>query len=131
MKIKLTDIMKHAITLDEVPAMKNLCNSFKNTKDFKWEADAAAYAASCHSLDVLKVESEVAKNSRLQYNYFGGEDSPTYQFDVWLTIYAYSITYGFYRIGCYLSDIWSLGSENAEEIKSHMYILHYVESEKV
>ena len=45
--------------------------------------------------------------------------------DIWLTVYAFDPFDGFYNIGVYLSDIWQLSGENADEIKSHMYIEEY------
>ena len=34
---------------------------------------------------------------------------------------------GFYIVGFYLSDIWNLGADNREEVKSRMYIREFKE----
>ena len=129
MKIKITDAMKDVLTLNDMQAVKVVRNydGWKEQKDLDWEARMAALVASdSKTASVLKYDVEIAKNERI-WDYYGDGSR---DIDIWLTVYAYDITYGFYRIGAYLSDIWSVGADNRDEIKQHMYILHYTEDGK-
>lgn len=126
MKIKITEDMKRVITLSEENAVKLVQNSMKEQKNLQWEAERALGLASNNvSLEVLKVEAEVAKNRRVWNFYNEGTES----IDIWVTAYGFNCFAGFYSVGFYLSDIWQLGSDNAEEIKERMYIKKYTQKE--
>lgn len=125
MKITISKDSKRILTLSDMEGFKIMKESFKEQeqKDFDWEAASAIALASDNKVsNVIKYECELSKNSRI-YNYYG---EGTGQLDIWFTIYAFDSYYGFYSVGAYLSDIWSLGAHNREEIKSHMFIQHFI-----
>ena len=125
MKIKITAEMKKAITLAQLPAVKEVQLSMKEQENFKFEAESAACLAVGHSIPVIKVEAEIAKNCRIWEYYTSASED----IDVRLTIWAFDPCYGFYTIGAYLSDIWQIGpEERKEEIRGHMYIREYKEA---
>ena len=82
---------------------------------------AARVAGGNGEYEILKASAEIAKNARV-YNIYGEE---TYNLDIWINFYAFNEYNGFFEVGAYLSDIWDICDDNAEEIKSHMYINHY------
>jgi hypothetical protein len=127
MKIKLTDDMKRVITIDKLEAIQVVNNGMKEQKNLKWEAEQALALATKNlvTAEILKVDAEIALNHRV-WNYYGEGSADV---DVWMTLVAYSPVFGCYDIRCYLSDIWSLGSENRDEIKQHLSIRHYTDSE--
>lgn len=126
MKIKITEDMKRVITLSEENAVKLVQNSMKEQKNFQWEAERALDIASNNTIhEILKVDAEIAKNRRVWDFYNEG----TERIDIWVTAYGFDYFAGFYSVGFYLSDIWQLGSENAEEIKERMYIRKYTQKE--
>ena len=131
MEIKITKEMERVFTLSEVPAIESLRNSLKDEPEFDWEAKRIAEIASGSSIEVLRYELEMVKNNRV-WNFYGSSNEedvtfPTWNLDVWIHVLAYDELTGFYDIGAYLSDIWSLRSDNEDEVKSHMYIRKFVE----
>ena len=119
MKINFTKDMKKVFTLADMEAIKVIKTSLEDQKDFDWEVNYAALLASNNNVgNVIQYKAYWSKNGRIADYY--GEGSG--QVDVWIEIYAYDTFYGFYEIGAYISDIWSISSDNHEEIKSNMYI---------
>ena len=122
MKVKLTEESKKYITVAEMPAVKQIIKDMKEDDDIIGYAQAAARVASgWNGFEILKAEASIAKNCRVWNQY--GEN--TGDLDIWLDIYAFDSYAGFYEIGAYLSDIWSICGDNAEELKEHMYIGAY------
>ncbi|WP_124101056.1 hypothetical protein [Ruminococcus sp. Marseille-P6503] len=123
MKVKFTDDAKKIITLSELKAANKIINEMKEDNGLKDYAKMAVRTASSTNInfEILKAEAEIAKNARVNDAY--GESSG--QLDVWLNIYAFDSYAGFYNIGIYLTDVWAITSDNAEEIKNHMFINHY------
>ena len=127
MKIKLTEDMKRVITIDKMEAIKMVNEGMKEQKNLTWEAEHALALATkglVHA-EILKITSEIALNRRI-WNYYGDGSADV---DVWITMVAYSPVEGCYDIRFYLSDIWSLGAENREEIKQHLSIRHFTDAE--
>lgn len=129
MKIKITPEMKKILTVAEMPTVRKIIADFKECDKESFQSDirTAVILASGEnaSFEILKAEAEIAKNCRAG-DFFGNGEAEN--IDIWLTIYAYHNCYGFYDIGVYLSDLWQLGGDNKEEIKSHMYINKFTES---
>ena len=129
MKIKITPEMKKVLTVAEMPTVRKIIADFKeyDKEGFQIDIETAVALASGKnaSFEILKAEAEIAKNCR-SGDFFGDAEHPN--IDIWLTIYAYHNFYGFYEIGVYLSDLWQLSGDNAEEIKSHMYINKFTET---
>ena len=125
MKINITKESKRIITLDEMPAVRQIINDFKEDDGIKEYGRTAARAASGSygNFEILKAEAEIAKNQRVWNQYT--EESGT--LDIWMRFYAYDNYFGFYEIGAYLSDIWMAdGSpETYELMKSRMYIQEF------
>lgn len=126
MKVKFTAEAKKIVTVAEVPEVKKIIAYMKENETAESLKDYAAMAARVaskngYAFEILKAEAEIAKNCRAFDNYHEGSGN----LDIWLTVYAFSPLNGFYNIGVYLSDIWQLSGDNAEEIKSHMYIEEY------
>ena len=121
MKVNFTDDSKRVITIADVPTAKEIINSLKEEDIKELARTASNIAGGCDTYEILKAEAEIAKNSRI-YNYYNDNSNTL---DVWLEIYAYSEYKGFYNIGVYLSDLWSLDGENSKEIKRHMFLRVY------
>lgn len=126
MKVKFAAEQKKFVTVAELPMVKRIISDMKEDDQLKEYAQMAARIASRsnEAFEVLKAEAAIAKNSRVYDSY--GEGSGT--LDIWLEVYAFSMFKGFYSIGIYLTDIWQVGSENSEEIRSYMYIEEYTNS---
>lgn len=119
MKIKLTNEAKKAIPMYYADLLPKIQYDFS-------EDDILEY---CHTLvsfvsgenakwEFLKCHAEFALNGRIFNQY--SEDSG--HIDIWIECYAYNPYYGFFDLGAYLTDIWSIGSEDPDKIKSHIYI---------
>ena len=132
MKLTISDTMRRVLTVAEMPAVDVVKEAFRNTmkeqKNLDWEARQAVYTATNHSLEILKVSAEIAKNCRV-WNYYGDDENGTasWDIDICLTIYAYTSYYGFYEVHAMLSDIWSTGDYNRDEMRSRMWVRHYTE----
>lgn len=127
-KIKWPENYKRMFTLADMEACKLIEKNLKENSDngklnFEWEVCCAAIAGSdshvCDA-DVIQAEAEFCKNSRVYERICDGSGSC----DVWIKVKAYSVYYGFYDIRVCLTDLWDYSSENADYIKSHMYIVH-------
>lgn len=123
MKIKFTTEAKKYITINELPAVKRIIAEMKEDTGIKDYAEIAARVASGYNgkFEILKSEAEIAKNARVNNAY--GENSGN--LDIWLNIYAFDSFAGFFEIGIYLTDVWAVTGDNAEEIKANMYIQRY------
>lgn len=123
MKVKFTEDAKRFITVSEMPAVKRIIAEMKEDGEIKGYSEMAARVASGknENFEILKAEAEISRNARVNDAY--GEGSG--KLDVWLNIYAFNSYAGFYEIGAYLTDIWAITGDNAEEIRNHMYINKY------
>lgn len=123
MKVKFGAEQKKYITVAELPAVKDMIKSMKE-EDMKWDADTLAMFITETGCDILKAEAEIAKNSNV-YNFYGDD---TGNLDIWVTVHALSNYKGFYIIGAYLSDIWSIGPQDRkDDLQSRMYIRKFIE----
>lgn len=122
MKVKLTEEMKKYISIAEMPVVKQIIKDMKEDDSIIGYAQAAAHVASgWNDFEILKAEASIAKNCRVWNQY--GEN--TDDLDIWLDIYAFDSYAGFYEIGIYLSDVWSITGDNSDELKNYMYIEKY------
>ena len=124
MKVKITEDSKKVLTLADMPAARKIIKDLKEDSCLEeygqWCGNIAS--GSNESLEILKAEAEIAKNCRI-WNYYGDDSG---DIDVWINFYVFNSYAGFYSIGAYLSDIWKIGSTEAnQEVKSHMYIKEY------
>ena len=126
-KINLPENYKKVYTVEDVEIMKELAKNFNDQpEEDAGIADAAKALANLFENDaeVLAIEAETAKNCRV-YNYFA-EIEESRNIDIWITVKALGFR-DFYILGAYLSDIWSIGSDNHEEIKQHVYKRQFTE----
>lgn len=122
MKVKLTEEAKNYISVAEMPAVKQIIKDMRDDDNIIGYAQAAARVASgWNGFEILKAEASIAKNCRVWNQY--GEN--TDDLDIWLDIYAFDSYAGFYEIGIYLSDVWSITGDNSDELKNYMYIEKY------
>lgn len=127
MRVQFTSEMKKVVTVAEMPAVRKV---IEYMKEDEWTAkdyaeSAAQIASGCNTVKVLEASAEIAGNCRINDWYDNGSS----KFDVWVE-YTAVINSGFGGIimgGAYVTDICSLTGDNAEEIRSHMYIRKFTE----
>ena len=125
MKIKITDATKAAFFMSEMSQIEALQAAMDEQKDFKWEADRAVQLVSgLNGIPVMSYTAEAAKNTHMSYDRHG---EGTGYADVWLWIKAFDPYFGFWYIGCYVSDIWDILNDGSNEdiIRSRFYSRHY------
>ena len=123
MKVNITKKTKEAIYASQLDAAKTVVACCKEEEETtpKWYAEmAAALLLDENYPTIYTAEAYVMPNCRV-WNQYGEE---TGNLDVWIDFTAKSWE-TFIEGGCYLSDLWSLCSDNREEVKSHMYCLRY------
>jgi hypothetical protein len=122
MKVKFTKRSKEITKVSELPNVNEVIKYFKEEEEGTggWYYETAARVASGWNMEIIKGSAEIARNARAWDKYGNSAD-----FDVWCDVYAFNPTVGFYDIGFYVSDLWELTSDNADEIKSRMYIGEY------
>lgn len=129
MKVSLTAEMKKFITVAEMPAVKKVMQYEKEEDSYSakvWAEITAKMLFGHSGVTVLTASAEIAKNQRI-WDVFG---EGTGDIDVWITFTAFDGTdffagNEFVISGVYLSDLWNLTSDNADEIKKHMYIRRF------
>ena len=123
MKIKFGSEQKKYITVAELPIVKQIISDMKEDDGLMEYAEIAARIASGgYVVKVYECSAEIAKNGRI-YNAYGDD---TENLDIWINAAALT-SEGFVMFGIYLTDVWNITGDNAEEIKSHMYIRKFQE----
>ena len=127
MKVNLTAEMKKFITVAEMPAVKKVMQYEKENDE--WTVQESAKMAARLVFDdngakVIEATARIAKNQRV----WDAFDEETRDIDVWIEFTAFSeYRSSFIIAGVYLTDLWQLTKDNADEIKSHMYIRRFEE----
>lgn len=126
MKVKFTDTMKNIVTVAEMPAVRKVIEAEKN--DECTATDLARVAARLvfddNAAMIIEANARIAKNQRV----WDAFDEETRDIDVWIEFTAFSeYRSSFIIAGVYLTDLWQLTKDNADEIKSHMYIRRFKE----
>ncbi len=126
MKVNLTAEMKKFITLAEMPAVKYVMEYAKedaySAKD--WAKVATRIVFDDNGAKIIEATAKIAKNQRVWDTF----DEGTKDIDVWIEFTAFSeYRSSFIIAGVYLTDLWQLTTDNADEIKSHMYIRQFKE----
>lgn len=122
MKVNLTAEMKKFITVAEMPAVKKVMQYEKENDEWtvqEWAKMAARLVFDDNGAKVIEATARIAKNQRV----WDAFDEETRDIDVWIEFTAFSeYRSSFIIAGVYLTDLWQLTKDNADEIKSHMYI---------
>ena len=126
MKVNLTAEMKKFITVAEMPAVKKVMQYEKENDEWtvqEWAKMAARLVFDDNGAKVIEATARIAKNQRV----WDAFDEETRDIDVWIEFTAFSeYRSSFIIAGVYLTDLW-LTKDNADEIKSHMYIRRFEE----
>ena len=127
MKVNLTAEMKKFITVAEMPAVKKVMQYEKENDVWtvqEWAKMAARLVFDDNGAKVIEATARIAKNQRV----WDAFDEETRDIDVWIEFTAFSeYRSSFIIAGVYLTDLWQLTKDNADEIKSHMYIRRFEE----
>lgn len=127
MKVNLTAEMKKFITVVEMPAVKKVMQYEKENDEWtvqEWAKMAARLVFDDNGAKVIEATARIAKNQRV----WDAFDEETRDIDVWIEFTAFSeYRSSFIIAGVYLTDLWQLTKDNADEIKSHMYIRRFEE----
>ena len=127
MKVNLTAEMKKFITVAEMPAVKKVMQYKKENDEWtvqEWAKMAARLVFDDNGAKVIEATARIAKNQRV----WDAFDEETRDIDVWIEFTAFSeYRSSFIIAGVYLTDLWQLTKDNADEIKSHMYIRRFEE----
>lgn len=127
MKVNLTAEMKKFITVAEMPAVKKVMQYEKENDEWtvqEWAKMAARLVFDDNGAKVIEATARIAKNQRVWDTF----DEETRDIDVWIEFTAFSeYRSSFIIAGVYLTDLWQLTTDNADEIKSHMYIRQFKE----
>lgn len=127
MKVNLTAEMKKFITVAEMPAVKKVMQYEKENDEWtvqEWAKMAARLVFDDNGAKVIEATARIAKNQRV----WDAFDKETRDIDVWIEFTAFSeYRSSFIIAGVYLTDLWQLTKDNADEIKSHMYIRRFEE----
>ena len=127
MKVNLTAEMKNFITVAEMPAVKKVMQYEKENDEWtvqEWAKMAARLVFDDNGAKVIEATARIAKNQRV----WDAFDEETRDIDVWIEFTAFSeYRSSFIIAGVYLTDLWQLTKDNADEIKSHMYIRRFEE----
>ena len=127
MKVNLTAEMKKFITVAEMPAVKKVMQYEKENDEWtvqEWAKMAARLVFDDNGAKVIEATARIAKNQRV----WDAFDEETRDIDVWIEFTAFSeYRSSFIIAGVYLTDLWQLTKDNADEIKSLMYIRRFEE----
>ena len=126
MKVNLAAETKKFITVAEMPAVKKVmrCANEDEYTATDWARVAARLVFDDNAAMIIEARARIAKNHRV----WDAFDAETRDIDVWIEFTAFSeYRSSFIIAGVYLSDLWQLTRDNADEIKSHMYIRRFKE----
>ncbi len=110
-----------------MPAVKKVMQYEKENDEWtvqEWAKMAARLVFDDNGAKVIEATARIAKNQRV----WDAFDEETRDIDVWIEFTAFSeYRSSFIIAGVYLTDLWQLTKDNADEIKSHMYIRRFEE----
>ena len=127
MKVKITKEAKSYIKLADMPGIHEIIDSVKELDTKEFAKMACRYITANNLIDVLRADAEIAGNDRI-YNYYSDNSG---HFDVWINFAALVDDgfNGFIMGGCYLSDLFQLGADEAtdKDLIGHMYVRRFTE----
>lgn len=120
MKVQITNRTKQTFTMAEAElAQRMVEEAIEDESSVEEYALMAARLFLGNSCRVLECSASVAKNCRVQDNYFEGSGTA----DVWIDFIAFDSYHGAVEGGAYLTDLWQIGSDEANaEVRSHCYV---------
>lgn len=132
MKVNITKESGRWMTVDELPYAKQIVQDMKDdawsAKEYAEMAARAVLSAPRYNNDgvreVLSASAEICRDNWIEYDQFGEGCG---RLGVWIvaTVETWD---GFLKVGCLLSDIWALGTDEAREtLIGHSYIRYYTE----
>lgn len=126
MKVQFTAEGKRVVTVSEIPVVKKIIE-YEDEDDYSakdWAKVAARIVFDDAGAKIFEAKAQIAKNPRVRDIF----DEGTGDIDVWIEFTAFSeYRHSFITAGVYLSDLWRLTRDNAEEIKTHMFIQKFKE----
>jgi hypothetical protein len=130
MKVRITEESKKWLTVAEMPAVRRLIAEMNDAeysvKELAEDAMNWIVNPYGYTTRILECSASICRNSRLNDYYFEGSE----KLDVWIEFVAFDKMEGCFACGVYLSDIWSVGEHNRDEIRQHAYVLEYRRVEK-
>lgn len=128
MKVTISRESEKVITLAEEQDAKEIIRSMAedgfSAEDYAALALTLAADENIDKENILSCRAYIARNSRIWNAYHENSGG----LDVWIEAVAMAWNRVF-EIGCYLTDIWQIGSDDETNaiIRSHMYIREFVE----
>ena len=131
MKVNITKESRKWMTVEELPYAKQIVKDMKDD-DFsvadyaKMAADAIIWGRYNHDYvnRIMEADAEICRDNGIAYEQFGEGCG---RLGVWLRFTAETFD-GFLKVGCLLSDVWALGTDEAREtLIGHSYIRYYTE----
>jgi len=134
LKIKMPTNHKKQCTLAAIEIFKEISEDCKEMTKKEIMEDinrALALATNWGDFEILKTEFQFNVSA-----FFSGYEMDAYNSkgqklngDIWVTVYAFNVYYGFIRLGFNLFNFYQLiPGVNDEEIKSNMFIKVYKEN---
>ena len=129
-KIQLTEKSKRLITMLDVDNIKAMIQELKNegleSAIYEYISIAMGCVKQYADWSYYDVSMEITRNCRIEYNFYTENSA---DFDVWIEFKAFNEFDGFYIVGVYLSDIYSITDDNKPEIRQHMYVRVYTQKQ--
>ena len=132
LKITMPKDYKKLFTLSDLEIIKEIKEDNKELLDNKAIQDdlqsALTLATNYNGFEIIKTDYQFCLNSA-----YNGYETGRYNRDgnaicveIWCTVYAFDVYFGFVRLGFPLFNFYQLASNNREEIKDNMFIDVYM-----
>lgn len=129
MKVRITERAKKIITLDQMPAVRRIIKEFgkDEMKPADYVESVARYISGTNCVKILEASAEIGRNSRVWDELTDNSED----LDIWITFTAFCEPYPgdmFIKCSVFITDIWKLTSDNADDMLKHMYIRKFKEA---
>lgn len=123
MKVTINNESKNCLRVAELPEAKAIVKALKDGDEYT-PAQYLTMAINCIGFGwthtVYEATAIISKNTRAWNNF----SDCSGEIDVWIQGVA-KTTSGFVEIGAYLTDIWAITGDNADEIADRMWTRRY------
>ena len=129
MKVNITKDSREWMTVNELDYAKQIVKDMKDdgftaTDWAKDAAEAILYEKSDYVKRIIDADAEICRDNRIAFEQFGAGCG---RLGVWLNFTAETWD-GFLKVGCLLSDVWMLGTDEARRaLVNHSWIRYYTE----